>query len=37
MKIFVLLGDISRQVKIIIDTTAGLAASFRGCILLSLE
>lgn len=37
MNIYVLLGDFSVQVKIIIDTSTGLAASSKGCILLSLE
>lgn len=32
MNICVLPGDFSVQVKIIIDATTGLAASFRGCI-----
>lgn len=37
MNMYMLLGDFSVQVKIIIDATAGLAASFEGCLLLSLE
>lgn len=30
-------GDFSVQVKMSIDASTGLAASFKGCILLSLE
>lgn len=37
MNIYVLLGDFSVQVKIIIDGTTRQAASFKGCIFLSLE
>lgn len=37
MNIYVLLGDFSVQVKIIIDATTGLAASFKGYILLYLD